>query len=81
MTENITARIHKEEQGVYVEIIQDFEMIDEFDAPSVKEAVFKAVKLGADFFGIFEQGGEEGDCLSSTMDLEEANAFIKEVAS
>jgi len=86
MTENqnITARIHKgTDQGVYVEVVRDFELIDEFDALSVKEAILRAAQLGANFFGFFEQGGEEGDYLDSTMDLEEANAFIttKEIAS
>lgn len=76
----LTARIFKTDAGTYVELTEDFELVDEFDhAATVKDAVVEAIARGCQFIGLYERAEGEDWCpeeISWTMDLEEAKLYV-----
>lgn len=68
---NITARLFREKGGAYLELVRNYEMFDEVQADSLRDATRIAIEKGATFFGIFDNGE-----LERTFDLEHAKEWV-----
>ena len=71
-TADITARLFRENGGAYLELVRNYEMFDEVQADSLRDAARIAIEKGATFFGIFDSNGE----LERTFDLEHAKEWV-----